>query len=77
MVKQLSTDNNTQRDSQSYVENRRRWKGEKRKSEESNQANNQILKWKWILKLRFSKIKINKGKKKLTKDHKAKIKNLG
>lgn len=61
MVKQLSTASNTQRDSQSYVENRRRWKGEKGKSEESNQANNQILKWKW--KLTFSKIKINKGKK--------------
>jgi len=52
MVKQLSTVRNTQRDSQSYIENRRRRREievtrrrEGRiKKEESNQAINQILK---------------------------------
>ena len=58
MVKQLSTVRNTQRDSQSYIENRRRrreievTRREGRvKKEESNQAINQ--KGKWILNIRF------------------------
>ena len=60
MVKQLSTARNTQRDSQFYKEKRReRREGEvirrrkgRVKRENSNQAIYQILKRKWILKIR-------------------------
>jgi len=65
MVKQLFTARNTQRDSQSYIEKRRGRRGievtRRRKGRvkrgESNQTSNQIPKCKWILKIRFLKVK--------------------
>ena len=63
-MKQLSTARNTQRDSQSFAEKRRerrdgevirRRKG-RVKRDNNNQAIYQILKSKWILKIRFLKI---------------------
>lgn len=61
MIKQLSKEQNTKTDSQSYIESRiwrkdmRRKKGTV-KQEDSNQVNNQTPEWKWVLKFRVPKI---------------------
>ena len=62
MVKQQSTAKNTQRDTH---KEKREEKIKEVKKEESNQANNQAPKWKWILKIRLSKIQNQKHGKKL------------
>ena len=67
IVKKLSTVRDTQRDSQSYMDKRRgrreiqvtRRKRGGVKRGESSQASNHILKWKWILKIRFLKVQFS------------------
>ena len=71
MVEQLSIARNTQRDSQLYREEKREGEDggdqeEKRESqrEDSNQASKRSPKWKWILKIKLLKYKINNKRSK-------------